>query len=125
MPPRRRARRLRVVEKLNLSEHTLDVNIRRCSYDKFRFSEIEDYVLALTGNREYQFQAIKQTMIYLWGGAYALNRSDRLGTLLPGYQADVCLWDAEDIDFLPYAYGNITPEVVFKEGEVVAALLTL
>ncbi|RLB74571.1 MAG: hypothetical protein DRH03_00730 [Deltaproteobacteria bacterium] len=70
MPPRRRARRLRVVEKLNLSEHTLDVNIRRCSYDKFRFSEIEDYVLALTGNREYQFQAIKQTMIYLWGGGY-------------------------------------------------------
>jgi len=59
MPPRRRARRLRVVEKLNLSEHTLDVNIRRCNYNKFRFSEIEDYVLALTGNREYQFQAIK------------------------------------------------------------------
>ncbi len=59
------------------------------------------------------------------GGAYALNRSEQIGTLLPGYKADICLWDAGDIDFLPYSYGNITPEVVFKEGEVVAALLTL
>ena len=28
------------VEKLNLSEHTLDINIRRCNYEKFDFSEI-------------------------------------------------------------------------------------
>jgi len=70
MPPRRTPRRIRTVEKLNLSEHTLDINLRKCSYDKFRFSDIEDYVRAITGGREYQYQAIKHTMIYLWGGGY-------------------------------------------------------
>lgn len=70
MPPRRTPRRIQQVEKLNLSEHTLDINIRKCSYEKFRFSDIEDYVRAIAGGREYQYQAIKYTMIYLWGGGY-------------------------------------------------------
>lgn len=61
--------------KLSLSEHTLDVNVRRCDVDQFDFSEVEDYVLTLTGDRAYQFNAIKQLMIYLWGGAYK-NISD-------------------------------------------------
>lgn len=64
------AKRTQQVEKLNLSEHVLDINVRKCSYDKFRFSDIEDYVRAVTGGREYQFQAVKHTMIYLWGGGY-------------------------------------------------------
>ncbi|MBW6485000.1 MAG: DEAD/DEAH box helicase family protein [Syntrophobacterales bacterium] len=68
--PFRRTRRIQTVEKLNLSEHTLDINLRKCSYDKFRFSEIEDYVQAITGGRTYQYEAIKHTMIYLWGGGY-------------------------------------------------------
>ena len=55
---------------MNLSEHTLDINIRRCNFEKFTFSEIDDYVQALTGSRSYQYEAIKQLMIYLWGGAY-------------------------------------------------------
>jgi len=63
-------KRTQQVEKLNLSEHVLDINIRKCSYDQFRFSDIEDYVRAVTGGREYQFQAVKHTMIYLWGGGY-------------------------------------------------------
>jgi len=70
MPPRRTTRRIRTVEKLNLSEHTLDINIRKCSYEKFRFSDIEEYVRTITSGREYQYQAIKHTMIYLWGGGY-------------------------------------------------------
>jgi len=57
-------------KQMNLSEHTLDINIRRCNYEKFNFKEIEEYVSRLTGTRDYQFQAIKQIMIYLWGGAY-------------------------------------------------------
>jgi len=65
-----KAKRIKTVEKLNLSEHTLDINLRKCSYDKFRFADIEDYVRAVTGGREYQYQAIKHTMIYLWGGGY-------------------------------------------------------
>lgn len=65
-----KAKRIKTVEKLNLSEHTLDVNIRKCRYTKFRFSDIEEYVRAVTGSREYQFNAIKHTMIYLWGDIY-------------------------------------------------------
>ena len=45
--------RIKTVEKLNLSEHTLDINFRKCNYDKFRFSDIEDYVRAVCGDREY------------------------------------------------------------------------
>lgn len=65
-----KTKRIKTVEKLNLSEHTLDINVRKCDYNKFRFSDIEDYVRAVSGGREYQYQAIKHTMIYLWGGTY-------------------------------------------------------
>ena len=57
--------------RLSLSEHTLDVNVRRCDISLFDFSEVEDYVATLTGDRKYQFDAIKEIMAYLWGGAYA------------------------------------------------------
>ena len=59
-----------MASKLSLSEHTLEVNVRRCDVELFDFSEVEDYVLTLTGEREYQFNAIKEILIYLWGGAY-------------------------------------------------------
>ncbi|MBN1333231.1 MAG: DEAD/DEAH box helicase family protein [Synergistales bacterium] len=65
-----KAKRIIQVQRLNLSEHTLDINVRKCNYSKFRFADVEDYVRAITGSREYQFQAIRQTMIYLWGGGY-------------------------------------------------------
>src|SRR3989338_1484288 len=58
------------VEKLNLGDHTLDVEIKRCDYGQFDFSEVEEFVRELSGGREYQFDAIKSTLIYLWGGIY-------------------------------------------------------
>jgi type III restriction enzyme len=58
------------VTKLNLSDHTLDINTRKCNYEKFDFSEIEDFVQELAGGRPFQFNAIKQIMIYLWGDSY-------------------------------------------------------
>jgi len=58
------------VKKLYLSNHTLDVDIHKFDYDKFDFSEVEDFVRELVGTREYQYQAIKKVMIYLWGGGY-------------------------------------------------------
>ncbi|MCF7810461.1 imidazolonepropionase [bacterium] len=54
------------------------------------------------------------------GGAYAINKADHIGSLMQGYDADICLWNAEDVDFIPYAYGNMMPEVVFKKGKLVA-----
>lgn len=53
-----KTKRIKTVEKLNLSEHTLDINIRKCSYEKFRFSDIEEYVRTITGGREYQYQPL-------------------------------------------------------------------
>ena len=64
MPPVRKA------TKLNLSEHTLDVNDRKFDVELFDFQEIENFVRELTGSRTYQFEAIKKSMVYLWGGKY-------------------------------------------------------
>jgi len=66
----KKTKRQKAIKRLNLSDHTLDINIRRCNYNKFNFSEIEDYVRELVGSRDYQYDAIKQIMIYLWGGGY-------------------------------------------------------
>ncbi len=56
--------------KLSLSEHTLDVNLKKCDKRQFDWSDVEDYVLALTGERDYQYRAIQDIMTYLWGGGY-------------------------------------------------------
>lgn len=56
--------------KLHLSEHTLDINEKRCDLSRFDFKEIEEYVKELAGSRTYQFDAIKKTLVYLWGGRW-------------------------------------------------------
>jgi len=66
----RKPKKQKAIKRLNLSDHTLDINIRKCNYNKFSFSDIEDYVSELVGSRNYQYDAIKQIMIYLWGGSY-------------------------------------------------------
>ena len=58
-------KRQQAVKKFNLADQTLRINLRKCNYDKFKFSEIEDYVRELVGDREYQFQAVKEVMTYL------------------------------------------------------------
>jgi type III restriction enzyme len=49
----KKPKRQKAIKRLNLSDHTLDINVRRCNY-----------------TRDYQYDAIKQIMIYLWGGSY-------------------------------------------------------
>ena len=56
--------------RLSVSEHTLDVNVRRCDVDLFDWAEVEDYVLTLSGERDYQYNAIRDILVYLWGGIY-------------------------------------------------------
>jgi len=60
----------RKVKRLNLGDHTLDIKTRKCNYEKFDFSEVEDFVRELAGGREFQFKAIKEVLIYLWGDGY-------------------------------------------------------
>lgn len=54
------------------------------------------------------------------GGAAALGSQQRAGTIAVGEIADLCIWDAPGIDFLPYAYANVVPKAVFRQGELVA-----
>ena len=42
----KKAKRQKAIKRLNLSDHTLDINIRWCSYNKFNFSDIEEYAKA-------------------------------------------------------------------------------
>lgn len=58
------------MKRINLSEHTLDINPRAFDIEQFDFSEIEEFVAELAGSRDYEYEAIKNIMIYLWGGKY-------------------------------------------------------
>ncbi len=49
-------------------------------------------------------------------GAAAIGMADRLGTLEPGKQADLVVWDAENLDQLIYRYGTNRAAAVYKRG---------
>jgi len=51
--------------------------------------------------------------------AHALNRTNLIGQLTPGYLADITLWDMEDYRELPYHYGVNLASRVFKRGKPV------
>jgi len=61
---------VKVVKRINLSQHTLDISTRGVDTGKFDFEEIEDYVTELANGRKYQYEAIKNIMTYLWSGKY-------------------------------------------------------
>jgi imidazolonepropionase len=54
------------------------------------------------------------------GGAKVINRHDSVGALDIGYKADICLWDAPDVAYIPYSYANIFPDYVIKGGIVMS-----
>lgn len=49
-------------------------------------------------------------------GAAAIGMAERIGTLEPGKQADLVVWDAENLDRLIYRYGTNRAVAVFKRG---------
>ena len=51
--------------------------------------------------------------------AAALCRSERLGSLEAGKQADVLLWDAPDLEYVFYRFGDSLADTVVKHGVVV------
>jgi type III restriction enzyme len=57
-------------KKVDLSEHTLDINPRKYSVDNLDIVELDDFIQQLAGSRDYEYRAIRQIMIYLWGGSY-------------------------------------------------------
>ena len=51
--------------------------------------------------------------------AAAICRAERLGTLEPGKQADIVIWDAANLDYLFYRFGDNLALDVFKAGQQV------
>ena len=56
--------------------------------------------------------------------AAAINRAQNIGTLEEGKLADIVIWDAPDLDFLFYRYGNNQAAVVIKNGKVAYSALS-
>ena len=52
--------------------------------------------------------------------AAAIGRADTVGTVEAGKQADLLIWDADNLDFIFYRYGNNLVKTVIKKGRVVA-----
>ena len=51
--------------------------------------------------------------------AAAIHRAERLGSLEVGKQADVLIWDASDLDYVFYRFGDSLADTVIKNGVVV------
>lgn len=51
--------------------------------------------------------------------ACAVNRADTLGTIEPGKQADMVIWNAEDMEMLCYRMGSNLAGTVIKNGAIV------
>lgn len=53
------------------------------------------------------------------GGAWAIDKASEMGSLYPGYRADLAVWEVDDVAEIPYRFGSITPQMVMVEGRVV------
>ena len=49
--------------------------------------------------------------------AAAIGRAERLGSLEPGKQADLVIWNAPDLDFLGYRMGSNLAGSVIRKGK--------
>jgi imidazolonepropionase len=72
--------------------------------------------LACTQLRMSPAEAIAAATI---NGAYALHREKRIGSLAPGKQADLAVFEVEDYREIPYYFGMQRCWMTMKNGEVV------
>jgi imidazolonepropionase len=52
-------------------------------------------------------------------GAAAIDMADRIGSIEPGKQGDLVIWDAPDLDYICYRMGSNLAKTVVIKGEVV------
>ena len=50
--------------------------------------------------------------------AAAIGLADRVGSVEPGKQADLVIWNAPDLDFLGYRMGSNLASIIIKEGQI-------
>ena len=53
-------------------------------------------------------------------GAAAIGRADRLGSLEPGKQGDLVIWNAEDLNYICYRMGSNLVDTVVKNGQKIS-----
>ena len=53
-------------------------------------------------------------------GAAAIGRAERVGSIEPGKQADLVIWDAPDLDYICYRMGSDLARTVIKCGRIVS-----
>lgn len=51
--------------------------------------------------------------------AAAIGRAERIGSIEPGKQADLLLWDAPDLDYVCYRFGSNLVQSVIKKGNII------
>ncbi len=51
--------------------------------------------------------------------AAAINRADKIGSLEVGKQADIVIWDAPNLDYVFYRFGQNLVKTVIKKGQIV------
>ena len=72
--------------------------------------------LACTQMRMSPAEAIAAATI---NGAHALRRADRIGSLEPGKQADLCAFEVSDYREIPYYFGVNLCRLTVKRGEII------
>jgi imidazolonepropionase len=51
--------------------------------------------------------------------ACAIGMEEKIGSLMPGKQADIVIWDATDYRYLPYHFGDNLVKTVIKSGKII------
>jgi len=68
----------------------------------------------------YRFSAAECWCALTANAAWALGRAGDIGSLVPGYRADLVIWEMEDHRELPFHFGVNLAHRVVKNGVVVA-----
>jgi imidazolonepropionase len=50
--------------------------------------------------------------------ASAINMASTIGSIEPGKQADIVIWNAPDLDFIIYHFGVNLVRTVIKKGKI-------
>mgnify|MGYP000139102804 CR=1 FL=1 len=97
--------------------HRLKKQIRLADERKRRTGK-KQFVINL-GCLRYRLTPEQALTAVTLNGAAAICRADRIGSIEPGKQADILIWNAEDLDYICYRFGSNLVHTVMKKGRLV------